>query len=131
MDFVAKLFGISELNEGKALMELSIMRGRTSLDGGFSSKLIDSLGSDIAKIFNDYGLNACTIDNTTEHVKGAIDDGRGVMTTIPTKDGNHDIIIVGYNHNGYIVYDTDKTAGYYKNIPESDVNAIYMIGIKK
>lgn len=29
-----------------------------------------------------------------------------------------------------ITYDTDISAGFYKNIPESDVNAIYMIGIK-
>lgn len=43
----------------------------------------------------------------------------------------HDLVIVGYNDDGYIAYDTDKKAGDYIIVPEEDVNGLYKVGIKK
>lgn len=81
----------------------------------------------LINIANSNGLQA----EITNNIKESVDAGTVVMTTKSTESGNHDIIIVGYNDKGYIAHDTDKSAGYYINIPETEVNSLYKVGIKK
>lgn len=124
MEFVAKLFNINGVTESTVALSLVQGMGFDALNGEYSTeKLVDTL----INTANSNGLQAKIVDD----IKEAINDGAVVMTTKPTEDGNHDIIIVGYNDKGYIAYDTDKSAGYYVNIPESEVNSLYNISIKK
>ena len=125
MEFVARLFNISDVTEAKVVLSLLKTMGRKTIIGEFASK--EKLEENLIKIANSYKLNAERIEN----IKEAIDSKAVVMTTEAVEAGSHDIIIVGYNKNGYIAYDTDRTAGVYINIPESAVNRMYCIGIKK
>lgn len=124
MEFVAKLFGVTSITESSVAFSLIQSMGFCVLNGDYSTeKLVDTL----INTANSNGLQAKIVDD----IKEAINDGAVVMTTKPTEDGNHDIIIVGYNNNGYIAYDTNKSAGYYINIPETEVNSLYKVSIKK
>ena len=127
MEFVAKVFGNNSLSEGDVLLNLFKSEGFGTLNGNFSD--VSKLADDLANIANDAGLYGHP-DVTS--IKGAIDNGELVMTTIPVDTGgNHDVVVVGYNDDGYIVYDTDIKVGDYRIVPEDDINALYKVGIKK
>lgn len=95
------------------------------VDGCYNSEMI---ANDIKSIFCNNGLKAKDITD----IKGAIDDGCVVMTVEKISErNNHDVIIVGYNSDGYIAYDTDRNAGHYTIIREEQINSIYIIGVSK
>ena len=119
MEFVAKVFGNNSLSEGDVLLNLFKSEGLGTLTGNFSD--VSKLADDLANIANDAGLYGHP-DVTS--IKGEIDNGELVMTTIPVDTGgNHDVVVDGYNDDGYIVYDTDIKVGDYRIVPEDDINA--------
>lgn len=103
-------------------------QGLGALFGKFQNP--QTLADDLAKIAKDAGFKS---NSNVSDIKSAIDNGELVMTTIPVASGgNHDVIIVGYNNEGYIAYDTDRQqGGDYTIISEKEVNGIYKVGIKK
>lgn len=122
------MFGNNQLTEGKVLESLVPTQGLGALFGNFQNP--QTLADDLARIANDAGFKS---NSNVSDIKAAINDGELVMTTIPVASGgNHDVIIVGYNNEGYIAYNTDRQqGGDYTIIPEKEVNGIYKVGIKK
>ena len=127
MELAAKIMGNNSVSEGSVLLSLAKSEGWDVVLGDFSDK--EKLAKDLVDIANDAGLQG-RYDVTD--IKDAVNNGEVVMTTTPVDTGgNHDIVIVGYNDDGYIAYDTDKKAGDYIIVPEEDVNGLYKVGIKK
>lgn len=128
LEFVAKVLGNNQLTESKVLEKLVTTQGLGALLGQFQN--VQTLADDLARIANDAGFRSTSY---ISDIKTAIDNGELVMTTIPVASGgNHDVIIVGYNSEGYIAYNTDRQqGGNYTIIPEKEINGIYKVGIKK
>lgn len=128
LEFVAKVLGNNQLTESKVLEKLVATQGLGALLGQFQN--VQTLADDLARIANDAGFRSTSY---ISDIKTAIDNGELVMTTIPVASGgNHDVIIVGYNSEGYIAYNTDRQqGGNYTIIPEKEINGIYKVGIKK
>ena len=59
-----------------------------------------------------------------------VSSGVNEQTGKPYND-YHDVVIVGYNDDGFIVYDTDISAGNYKVYPVDELGELYSVGIKK
>ena len=128
LEFVAKVLGNNQLTESKVLEKLVTTQGLGALLGQFQN--VQTLADDLARIAKDAGFRSTSY---ISDIKTAIDNGELVMTTIPVASGgNHDVIIVGYNSEGYIAYNTDRQqGGNYTIIPEKEINGIYKVGIKK
>ena len=127
MELAAKIMGKKSVSEGSVLLSLAKSEGWDVVLGDFSDK--EKLAKDLVDIANDAGLQG---RSDVTDIKDAVNNGEVVMTTTPVDTGgNHDIVIVGYNDDGYIAYDTDKKAGDYIIVPEEDVNGLYKVGIKK
>ena len=110
MELAAKMMGNNSVSEGSVLLSLAKSEGWDVVLGDFSDK--EKLAKDLVDIANDAGLQG---RSDVTDIKDAVNNGEVVMTTTPVDTGgNHDIVIVGYNDDGYIAYDTDKKAGLYK-----------------
>ncbi len=131
IELCASLFNVS-IPESTSLTEI-FMKEREAgnancidvLNGVYNT---DRISGEIIDVFNDHNMNSHEVTN----IKDAIDNGEVVMAVEKiTDDINHSIVIVGYNSDGYIAYDTDSTAGFYTIVTEEQLNPVYTIGIKK
>lgn len=131
LTFTSIVFG-GEIPEGKFMMGYiehspnfkTALEGITS--GLYYEKTIESTIVSIAE------ENGFSVTQGISDIKDAINDGQIVLTNINDGEKNtHDIVIVGYNGNGYIGYDTDRDAGFYRQISSEEIKGTYTVGLKK
>lgn len=131
LTFTSIVFG-GEIPEGKFMMGYiehspnfkTALEGITS--GLYYEKTIESTIVSIAE------ENGFSVTQGISDIKDAINDGQIVLTNINDGEKNtHDIVIVGYNENGYIGYDTDRDAGFYRQISSEEIKGTYTVGLKK
>lgn len=131
LTFTSIVFG-GEIPEGKFMMGYiehspnfkTALEGITS--GLYYEKTIESTIVSIAE------ENGFSVTQGISDIKDAINDGQIVLTNINDGEKNtHDIVIVGYNENGYFGYDTDRDAGFYRQISSEEIKGTYTVGLKK
>lgn len=124
MEYVALVFGITDLKEGDIMLSLYRDGNKSFLSGSYNSETISDNLCDIA---TKAGLH---VDNSVTDYKSAIDAGEVIITTIEQSEGNnHNIVIVGYDDEHYIAYDT--ISGSYVTVSEEYIGNAYNIGVKK
>ena len=142
-EFIANALDNHSITESSVLTALAKTFGLRVMFGSFKTSDSDldtnKLCNTLTKHANSNGLQATSniTDFSTAINEGylimtdyLVSSGIDVKTGIPYKD-YHDVVVVGYNNEGYIIYDTDRTAGCYKLYPRNKIGNLYSIGIKK
>ena len=143
LEFVAKVLDNTQITEGTTLVALIKEFGFNVIYGDFSTNNCDFDSDKLTKTLSDHAVS-CGLHATSNVLdfKSAVNEGCLIMTDylvssyLDEKTGKlhknyHDVVIVGYNDEGLIIYDTDISAGNYKVYPADKLGELYSVGIKK